>query len=263
MQQPTTTTSYKAKEVPLFGGAITIELPPKIIDVSTFRQVPDTQEVFITTSSSRDESGNQQHQEERSADQTALLTKDLSMIVEVLELVNPNDDPEYLQQNDTTPGEDGKNHPKSVIKYHFDSLAHDNCSKLATIKSITVPEDVRQFTEPPALVAGPSTSLSSKGGDGSGKARRTPEPVRCYGLQSVAKFNGSEAEAHDVHIWLGLWRLKGIGNQGRGTDLVLSFNLPNLNSDNHPPFKRSVEFTDLVFQHAARSLKIVDWSLFA
>jgi hypothetical protein len=33
MQKPTTTTSYKAKEVPLFGGAITIKLPPKIIDV--------------------------------------------------------------------------------------------------------------------------------------------------------------------------------------------------------------------------------------
>jgi hypothetical protein len=32
MQKPTTT-SYEAKEVPLFGGAITIELPPKIIDV--------------------------------------------------------------------------------------------------------------------------------------------------------------------------------------------------------------------------------------
>jgi hypothetical protein len=38
------------------------------------------------------------------------------MIVEVLELVDPNDDPEYPQQNDTTPGEEGTNHPKSVIK---------------------------------------------------------------------------------------------------------------------------------------------------
>jgi hypothetical protein len=150
-----------------------------------------------------------------------------------------------------------------VCRYHFDSLAHDNCSKLATIKSITVPDDLRQFTEPPATVARPNTNLSSKGGDGRVEARRTPEPVRCYGLQSVAKFNGSEAEAHDVHIWLGLWRLKGIGNQGRGTDLVLSFNLPNLASTNQSRFLRSVEFTDLVFQHAARSLKIVDWSLFA
>lgn len=33
--------------VELYGGAITVELPSDAIDVSTFRQIPDTQEVFL------------------------------------------------------------------------------------------------------------------------------------------------------------------------------------------------------------------------
>lgn len=33
--------------VSLFGGAITATLPPSVIDVSSFRQVPDNQEVFL------------------------------------------------------------------------------------------------------------------------------------------------------------------------------------------------------------------------
>ncbi|EGV65059.1 hypothetical protein PSN45_004931 [Yamadazyma tenuis] len=33
--------------VPLFGGALDVELPDDVIDVSDFRQVPDNQEVFL------------------------------------------------------------------------------------------------------------------------------------------------------------------------------------------------------------------------
>ncbi|OAV99624.1 hypothetical protein PTTG_11730 [Puccinia triticina 1-1 BBBD Race 1] len=252
------TIPYKAKQVQLFGGAITIDLPPKIIDVSTFRQVPDSQEVFISTSS-RDSSDEQLHQGARTTEDE--LTKDLSMIIEVLELVDLRNDPEYLQQNHPDDDDnDCDNHPKSIIKYHFDSLAHDNSSKLATIKSITMPKDRRQFTEPPATVAAQANDPPSDDESGM-KTRRTPEPVKCYGLQSVAKFN--EAESHDVHIWLALWRLNGIGNQGRGTDLVLTFNLPHLSSADPVHFQQSVEFTDQIFQQAARSLHIADWSLFA
>ncbi|KAJ3081570.1 hypothetical protein HK102_002265, partial [Quaeritorhiza haematococci] len=34
-------------ERPLFGGAITTALPDSFIDISTFREVPDNQEVFV------------------------------------------------------------------------------------------------------------------------------------------------------------------------------------------------------------------------
>jgi len=51
----------------LFGGAIVFDIPPECIDVSDFRQVPDTQEVFLYP-----ESG-------------------ISVVVEVLQRVAPDD----------------------------------------------------------------------------------------------------------------------------------------------------------------------------
>ncbi|KNE93205.1 hypothetical protein PSTG_13454 [Puccinia striiformis f. sp. tritici PST-78] len=178
-------------------------------------------------------------------------------MIEVLQLVDPNDDPDY-SQNHTPDDNNGKNHPKSIIKYHFDSLAHDNSSDLATIKSISLPKDLNQFTEPPLWNSYGPTDPTITG------ARKMPVPVKCYGLQLVSKFNASESESRKVLIWLGLWRLRGIGNDGCGTNLVLTFNLPNLpSSSHHAHFQQSVEFTNIIFQQATRSLQIVDWSLFA
>ncbi|KZT52454.1 Mog1p/PsbP-like protein [Calocera cornea HHB12733] len=48
----------------LFGGAITISLPSDLIDASDFRQIPDTQEVFLDKES------------------------DVSFVIEILELVD-------------------------------------------------------------------------------------------------------------------------------------------------------------------------------
>jgi len=52
----------------LFGGAIVFSIPPQCIDVSTRRQVPDTQEVFVYPDSQ------------------------ISIIVEILQRVAQNDD---------------------------------------------------------------------------------------------------------------------------------------------------------------------------
>ncbi|KAI7958927.1 hypothetical protein MJO28_002718, partial [Puccinia striiformis f. sp. tritici] len=152
-----------------------------------------SQEVFISTTSSKESPDHKNVQNRTLEEETELLTKDLSTMIEVLQLVDPNDDPDY-SQNHTPDDNNGKNHPKSIIK----------------------------------------------------------------------SFNASESESRKVLIWLGLWRLRGIGNDGRGTNLVLTFNLPNLpSSSHHAHFQQSVEFTNIIFQQATRSLQIVDWSLFA
>ncbi|KAF9896007.1 hypothetical protein BX616_008324 [Lobosporangium transversale] len=52
----------------LFGGAITLNLPPKFDDISQFREVPDHQEVFVNAD------------------------EDQSVIVEILEMVDTADD---------------------------------------------------------------------------------------------------------------------------------------------------------------------------
>lgn len=35
------------KKIPLYGGAISMEIPSNMVDASLFRQIPDTQEVFV------------------------------------------------------------------------------------------------------------------------------------------------------------------------------------------------------------------------
>jgi hypothetical protein len=36
------------KIIPLYGGSITVSLPSELIDASAFRQIPDTQEVYVS-----------------------------------------------------------------------------------------------------------------------------------------------------------------------------------------------------------------------
>lgn len=42
-----------SREVPLYGGALSTELPRSFTDASTFREVPDHQEVWVDTTSDR------------------------------------------------------------------------------------------------------------------------------------------------------------------------------------------------------------------
>lgn len=57
----------------LFGGAITVQLPPGLTDASDLRQVPDTQEVFLATDS------------------------DVSVVFEILERVAPDEPTEVAK----------------------------------------------------------------------------------------------------------------------------------------------------------------------
>lgn len=40
------------KNIPIFGGAMRISIPDGFIDASELRQIPDNQEVFVSTASS-------------------------------------------------------------------------------------------------------------------------------------------------------------------------------------------------------------------
>ncbi|GAA5824460.1 hypothetical protein JCM5353_000316 [Sporobolomyces roseus] len=84
---------------PLFGGAISCSLPSAFLDASDLRQVPDTQEVFLSPDS------------------------DLSLIVEVLELVKEEGAADSLE---------------AAMRFHFSSLAHDNTALSSSITSINL-----------------------------------------------------------------------------------------------------------------------------
>lgn len=177
---------------------------------SQVRQVPDSQEVFVSNSTKPS------------------LPSDLSFIIEVLQKVKAEN-------------------PIQAIRFHFDSLANDNSAQSSNVLSTSPPSYPNNITTP-STEEKPSNDSTS---------RRTPQPILLQGIQSVSKFNRPDSEADQVHIWMALWTLDGIGNDGLGTDLVLTVNLPNASQP------EAIDQTTKLFQLAAHSLQIIDWNLFA
>ncbi|SPO26662.1 uncharacterized protein UTRI_03953_B [Ustilago trichophora] len=177
----------------LFGGAITVDLPKGFVDASDFRQVPDNQEVFVRQDS------------------------DISLIVEVLQLATDQGAGENLDK---------------AVRFHFDSLAHDNSASSSTVHETQTPP---QEAQPPA----------------------TPSPALLTGTQLVRKFGKASQPEEPVTIRVALWRLP-----SKNIDLVLSLNQPaNANANAHDTDPNSL--AQLAFDSAAKSLHIRDWRLFA
>ncbi|KIY68709.1 Mog1p/PsbP-like protein [Cylindrobasidium torrendii FP15055 ss-10] len=169
----------------LFGGAITALAPTNLIDASEIRQVPDTQEVLLYPDS------------------------DVSIIVEVLERVQPSD---Y----------------REAAKFHFGSLAHDNSAADSTVLSVDIVPNDR--------------------GDG------TPDAIILDGSQHVQKFNRTTLDT--VHILMAVYRLV-----QKNVDLVVTFNIPVGAEDGSG--LETLQRTRTQFEQFSRSLRIVDFSLFA
>ncbi|KAG5354167.1 hypothetical protein C0989_003680 [Termitomyces sp. Mn162] len=134
----------------------------------------------------------------------------VSIIVEILEKVEPS-------------GFD------DAVRFHFDSLAHDNLAVSAVVDAVNV--------------------IPNDRGDG------TPSAIVLYGTQQVPKFN--HAEPDTIHIFMALYRIT-----SKAVDLVVSFNLPTKTGDGN---EVSREYADAVreqFKKFVRSLKIVDYRLF-
>ncbi|WWC95141.1 hypothetical protein V866_001995 [Kwoniella sp. B9012] len=107
---------------PLFGGAISLDLPADYIDASDLRQIPDNQEVFLSS------------------------TSDTAIVLEVLGMVEDG-----LASTDLW----------EAIKFHFSSIAHDNASLHSTIltpppsSSIpSQPSDESSATTPQPVILG-------------------------------------------------------------------------------------------------------------
>ncbi|OSD02864.1 Mog1p/PsbP-like protein [Trametes coccinea BRFM310] len=171
----------------LFGGAITATLPTTLLDASDFRQIPDTQEVYLSP------------------------TSGISIIVEVLQSVSASDLREAASQ-------------------HFDALAHDNDAKSQVVnETVDMPND----------------------SNGS-----TPNPVVLYGTQTVQKFNSASAD--EVRILLALYRVP-----EKNVDLVMTMNVPMTSADGGAVSEDDWGTARDVFHVAARSLRILDYGLFA
>lgn len=83
----------------------------------------------------------------------------------------------------------------------------------------------------------------------------TPSPVVLYGSQLIRKFNREVED--DVRILLALYRI-----EDKAVDLVLTMNVP-MRNEGGTSSERDFHASKEVFDTAVRSLRILDFGLFA
>ncbi|EAL19870.1 hypothetical protein CNBG0130 [Cryptococcus deneoformans B-3501A] len=106
---------------PLFGGAISLDLPQNSIDASDLRQIPNNQEVFLFPHS------------------------DTALVLEILEMVEEGGAREDLWE---------------AAKFHFNSIAHDNASLDSTILTPAPPSSIPSAPSASPTIAPQAVILS-------------------------------------------------------------------------------------------------------
>lgn len=165
------------------------------------RQIPDNQEVLLYPDSS------------------------ITIIVEVLERVAASDNDDAIRYR-TVSSLTSSAITIIYIRFHFDSLAHDNSSQENEVLKTSLVINDR--------------------GDG------TPSAVILEGTQQVPKFNRGEPDK--VKIYMALYRV-----EQRGVDLLVVFNAPIVSDDG--PADQQVAASH--FNIFTRSLRVEDFGLFA
>ncbi|RIA96093.1 hypothetical protein C1645_733580 [Glomus cerebriforme] len=182
----------------LFGGAISMYIPPSFGDVSDVRNVPDNQEVFTDVNT------------------------DQSIIIEILQFVHQaaNED---------------------VARYHFDSVATDNKAE-----DFSIIHKITQLTSQEVPNLPPNTPM-----------------YFCTGQQSVAKFNETDLNAHNlVSIYLAVFRFPNYD-----TDIVITYNIPILigatSSSRQTAQEGNIQVGLEEFKRMLATFKVNNYDLFA
>ncbi|KAJ7632410.1 hypothetical protein FB45DRAFT_912372 [Roridomyces roridus] len=133
-----------------------------------------------------------------------------SIIVEILQRVDATDD-------------------EPAIRFHFDSLAHDNSALAFSVDAVAVIANTRGNGTPPA------TTLT--------------------GVQSVPKFNLTTPD--QVRVLMALFRVA-----DKNVDLVVTFNIPMNSQDDGAVSEEGQNVVRVHFDDFVTSLRIVDFGLF-
>ncbi|KXN82502.1 Ran guanine nucleotide release factor [Leucoagaricus sp. SymC.cos] len=115
-------------------------------------------------------------------------------------------------------------------RFHFNSLAHDNSAESSKIQEIQ--------------------NIQNSRGDA------TPSVIVLYGLQQIRKFNHQEADI--VKVLMGLYRVK-----EKNVDLVVTFNVPLRIDGGEMVSEVEERQSTKDFDQLVKSLKIVNFGLFA
>ncbi|KAH9483758.1 Ran guanine nucleotide release factor [Psilocybe cubensis] len=121
-------------------------------------------------------------------------------------------------------------HFNDAIRFHFDSLAHDNSARSSEVQSVSV--------------------IPNDRGD------ETPSVAVLKGVQYIPKFNHTTPDK--VEILMGLYRV-----ESKGIDLVVTFNVPLETVDGGAVDSGGLQKAEADFDTFVRSLRILDFDLFA
>ncbi|RXK40067.1 hypothetical protein M231_02707 [Tremella mesenterica] len=220
---------------PLFGGAISILLPQDYIDASDLRQVPDNQEVFLSSAS------------------------DTSLVIEVLSMVEEGQASSDLWE---------------ATKFHFESIAHDNSSLSTTVLTPSpgspvpsrplhaLPTETLDSTPQPVILTGLQKvhkySQDPSGAPRPGHEGDDPDEVwigvalwRCW-VEQVRPLEDAPVTDLDTG--------GGHGVRKKKADLVYSVNV-NLSASDGNGY-RERQMVEAWWQRSVGSLRIEDWNLF-
>jgi len=132
-------------------------------------------------------------------------------VVEILERVDP---PGY----------------EEAIRFHFDSLAHDNSAGFTRVDSVfVIPND---------------------------RGDLTPSAIILHGTQHISKFNRRTVD--EVCLFMGLFRV-----EEKRADLVVTFNVPVESAEAGAVDEVELTAAQEQFGVFVRSLRIVNYDLFA
>ncbi|KDR73443.1 hypothetical protein GALMADRAFT_609979 [Galerina marginata CBS 339.88] len=121
-------------------------------------------------------------------------------------------------------------HYSDAIRFHFDSLAHDNSARSAEVESVSV--------------------IPNDRGD------ETPSAIVLKGIQFVPKFNHTTPDK--VQILMALFRV-----ESKHIDLAVTFNIPIGCADGGAVSSEQSEKARADFDTFVRTFRIVDFGLFA
>lgn len=154
----------------------------------------------------------------------------VSIIFEVLQAVDEQDDSKAARHVSLYSNSFSSSQITHFLRFHFDSVAHDNDAELSQVEEINVVPHERDDS--------------------------TPSPIVLRGTQTVRKFNRKELDT--IQILMALYRVK-----DRKADLVVTFNIPIKSED--PGVATEVQVQRVIddFKEVVKSLEIKDFNLFA
>lgn len=149
----------------------------------------------------------------------------VSIVVEILERVEPDASEDAIKFVSIA-----CRAPLTATRFHFDSLVQDNSAQKSQVSLIeTLP----------------------KQSDG-----KTPPITRLSGFQDIKKFNRQTEDR--VLILMALYRV-----EEKPIDLVVTFNVPVVSEDGGAVDSDGLSTVQTAFNQFTRSLRIIDFDLFA